>query len=141
MCTGSIFNFVGLLFELLYIAQSLDPALNKGDVLSALNLKVWIDAFLPSFIPPIAMFVWLRTAERGLNSVFILLACAIVCAITFLGCRAAYECLSEWRGYYWHEALLGCFSMWSFGMAWRIVSDTGTLLNLDRREPLLFEER
>jgi hypothetical protein len=115
---------VNLVFETYFVSQRYlghlhDAQISLGDV------KIWEDIFAPSLAPGAALLAWILCSRLRYRWLVYLILCLIV-GSWFCFSQYLYEFLAvhtctdhncEWRGYYWHQFLLGAFLMFSYFVA------------------------
>jgi hypothetical protein len=121
---------VNLVFEIYFVSQRYLGQLEAVRI-SLGDAKIWEDIFAPSLAPGAALLAWILCSRLKYKWLVYLILCLIV-GSWFCFSQYLYEFLAihtctdnncVWRGYYWHQFLLGVFLMFSYFVAALAASD------------------
>jgi hypothetical protein len=121
---------VNLIFEIYFVSQRYLGQL-KAVPISLGDVKIWEDIFAPSLAPGVALLTWILCSRLRHKWLAYLILCLIVGSWFYFSqylyeLLAIYTCTGNncvWRGYYWHQFLLGVFLMFSYFVAALAASD------------------
>jgi hypothetical protein len=103
-----ISGLINLMFMSLLILKRREGELHDA-LISFSDIKIWADIFTSSIAPGLALSAWVACDGLKQRWFAYLMLCATAAAAFCFG-QFAYEGISgTWRGYYWHQLVMGLF--------------------------------
>jgi hypothetical protein len=106
---------VNIAFAIISVAQSATG--EYTGLLTFADAKLWGNVLVYSLTPAVALFAWVASGRLGLGTAGTTLVICVAAGISFCGSQFAFEAISTFRGYYWHQMVLGSFITMSYGLA------------------------